>query len=279
VSNDYSLEIGALLVLATAAALACLLRWVARREARTMHADHRATAPAGEVESLVASRTRELSALAAHLLQGSEDEKAGVARRLHGELGSTLIAAKMDIESVAERLSSAQPELAARLARAQGALEQAVAIKRELIDALRPSLLDNLGFAPAVQWEVSNVAQRAQLAASVDIAEETAGLPQPAAMSLFRIVQAALANVVQHAQAKNVSVEVSVADSNLSMLVEDDGIGIADSALRSHLSHGLAGIRQRTRVLGGECSIRRGAQGGTLIEINVPFAEAAVAAP
>jgi signal transduction histidine kinase len=272
-----TLELGALLVVATAAALACLLWWVASR-AKPLGVPGETPAPAGSVEPLVASRTRELSALTAYLQQRAEDEKAQLARRLHGELGSTLIAAKMDIERVAERLQG-QPELAARLARAQGALEQAVAIKREMIDALRPSLLDNLGFASAVQWEAGDIARRAQLGVTVEIAEETAALPQPAAMSLFRIVQAALANVAQHAQAKNVSVEVSVADANLSILVEDDGIGITDGALHSDLSHGLAAIRQRTQALGGECTIRRGAHGGTLIEINVPFAEAAIAAP
>jgi signal transduction histidine kinase len=262
------------------AAAAGLLWWAARRDAKTPAGlEQAASAPAAGIETQVAERTRELGELAAYLQQASEDERAGLAHRLHGELGSTLIAAKMDIESVAERVQAAQPELAARLARAQGALEQAVAIKREMTDALRPSMLDNLGFAPAVRWEAAEVARRAQFAASVEIAEETAALPQPVAMSLFRIVQAALANVAQHARAKNVSLEVSVADANLSMLIEDDGVGIADGALHSHLSHGLAGIRQRTRVLRGECTIRRGAGGGTLIEINIPFTEAAVPAP
>jgi signal transduction histidine kinase len=229
-----------------------------------------AISPAVNAATRIAGQIQGLSGLVTHLQQRQEDEKRRLAQRLHGELGSTLIAVKMDIEGVEERLRQTEPELVSRLARAQHTLQQAVAINRGIIDALRPTLLENLGFAAAVEWEVAEVGRRAGLNASATVAAEMAELPEPMAMSLFRAVQEALNNSARHAQARNLWVEIAVADSNISILVEDDGIGITDGVLYSNLSHGLAGIRQRAQALRGECLIRRGPDGGTVVELNIP---------
>jgi signal transduction histidine kinase len=213
----------------------------------------------------------ELSAFASYLLERSEEERRQLAHRLHGDLGSTLVAVKMDVESVAEKLQQTAPELAARLARAQATLQQAVTIKREIVDSLRPSLLENLGFAAAVEWEVAETGRRAGISASTMLTGETAAMPQLVALSLFRALQEILKNVERHAQARHLWVEIAVADGNVSMLVEDDGVGIADGALHGQLGHGIASIRLRARALHGECAIRPRQEGGVLVELNVPL--------
>lgn len=268
----YASDIGAVLIILAVAAFLYLF-W--RQAQRTFARKADQIPGKSNLEERVAQRTLELNELATHLQQVHEEEKDQLARTLHGELGSTLLAARMDIEAVIEKLRQSQPELALRLQRAHDTLQQAVAIKRELTDKLRPGLLENLGFAVAVEWEVAEAGRRAALNASVDVSRDTAGLPPEMAMSTFRAVQEAVENATRHARARNLWVEITAADSNLSVLVEDDGIGIADSALQSHLSHGLAGIRHRVRAMHGECLIRRRPEGGTVVEINLPLPAAA----
>jgi signal transduction histidine kinase len=100
-----------------------------------------------------AARISELEALVNYLQETREHEKHLLARQLHDHFGSVLISAKMDIESVSVRLAEAPPELATRLRRAQSALEEAVELKRRLIEDLRPSLLDNLGLPIALDTD------------------------------------------------------------------------------------------------------------------------------
>ena len=91
------------------------------------------------------------------------------------------------------------------------------------------------------------------------------------AIALYRILQEALTNIVKYAKAKNVHIDLVVASDNVTLLIDDDGIGIADNARHDRLSHGIAGMRQRVKGLHGEFSIGRRATGGTMIEVNIPL--------
>jgi signal transduction histidine kinase len=222
-------------------------------------------------ESKLAERVRELEELVNHLLREREDEKLKLARQLHDGLGSILISAKMDSESVATRLRETHPDLVLRLQRSQSGMEQAVEFKRRIIEDLRPSLLDNLGLATALEWLVSEACRAAGLEYSIVIAE---GVPasSPIPIVVFRVVEQALSNVVKFASAKKVSVEVAVDDANISLIVEDDGVGISREERHDRRSFGISGMKQRVRALGGDFSIHAGPQGGTLLEANIPLA-------
>jgi len=98
------------------------------------------------------------------------------------------------------------------------------------------------------------------------------------AIGVYRIVQEALTNIVKYAHAKSVSVDLGMADDLLTLLVEDDGVGIADGAQNNLLSHGISGMRQRVRALHGEFSIGRRPDGGTIIELSIPLDRAPRAA-
>jgi signal transduction histidine kinase len=138
-------------------------------------------------------------------------------------------------------------------------------------------LVENLGLAAAVEWEVAETGRRAGINATASITGETAALPELVALSLLRALQEALNNIERHAQARNLWVEIAVANGNVSMLVEDDGVGFADGALHGHLGHGIAIIRQRARALRGECAIRPRPEGGVLVELNIPLSGAGAA--
>jgi signal transduction histidine kinase len=256
-----TIGVAAVIVLAVAVpALAWV--WVAGVRARN----------ATRSEALAAGGPQEPAAYAAYLLRGHERERRKYARSLHDELGSLLVSAKMDLETVAERMKGSQPELASRLSRAQGAIEQAVEAKRRVVDELYPSLLDTLGLAAAVEWEVSKACGHAGLDFAVEFSEDIE-LPGDTSIMLFRIVQEALANAIAHAGASRISVTIATAEANVMLLVEDDGIGIGDAAKRANGIHGIANMQQRARSLGGELMVRSKPmpETGTMVEANIPY--------
>jgi len=236
----------------------------------------------GELERLVELRTAELSELSTHLQAVAEQEKTALSRELHDELGGLLVAARMDLSWLEERLGSRDPEVRAYFRRVQDALQSGVDIKRRVIESLRPTLLDNLGLVPALRWQVSESCERAGLKRREHYPQELVLTPE-AAIAVFRIVQEALANVLKHARATSVEVSVEVAAPWLLVRVQDDGIGIPLDRLSSLPAHGLTALRQRARALGGQLQVQRPPAGGTRVEVRLPLgrvlAEALAAEP
>ncbi len=273
-NNDIAIaRFGMQLMTAFTVALLLVVWLLARRDARQR--EERRLLLAGErtrLETLVAERTAQLSELSNHLHDVREDEKSKLARDIHDELGGILVSAKMDVAWVQERLQTDQPEYAARLARAQGVLDDGVDIKRRIIEELRPTLLDNLGLAAALDWQIHEICDRAGLACLIEMPVEDSMIPSGTAIALYRIVQEALTNIVKYASAKTVSVDLMIDEGTITMVIADDGVGIADSAQDNLLAHGINGMRQRVSALHGEFSIRRGKNGGTQIEVSVPLA-------
>jgi signal transduction histidine kinase len=220
---------------------------------------------------LVADRTAELTHLSQHLISVAEEEKAAFARELHDALGSNLTAVDIDVKWVEKKLREREPELSERLRRAIGVLEQAVEIKRNVIEALRPSLLDMLGLATALESLCEEFTRRTGVDCIPDLDQQLPDLPPDVSIALYRVVQEALANVEKYARASVVRVAVHSEAEHLRLLIEDDGVGIPDDALGRPASHGLVGMRERLRVLGGTFQIRRGEHGrGTVIEAVAP---------
>jgi signal transduction histidine kinase len=267
---------GMQLMTAFTVALLLVVWLLARRDARQR--EDRRLLLAGErerLEALVAERTAQLSELSNHLQDVREEEKAKLARNIHDELGGILVSAKMDVAWVEQRLQAQQPELAARLARAQGVLDDGVDIKRRIVEDLRPTLLDNLGLSAALDWQVHEICDRAGLACTIEMPDDDSMIPPGTAIALYRIVQEALTNIVKYARARTVSVDLMIDNSAIALVIGDDGVGITDSAQDNRLAHGILGMRQRVSALGGEFSIGRGGTGGTQIEVSVPLVDEA----
>ncbi len=259
--------------LVTALTVALLLVvWVlarrdaAQREARrlSVQQDKR------RLETLVEERTAALSELSNYLQTVREEEKSKLARDLHDELGGILVSAKMDVAWVEKRLGKRDPEVAAKLERALQALDESVQIKRRIIEDLRPTLLDNLGLSAALDWQVREVCSRAGLTCKIAALEDDSLIPPGAGIALYRILQEALTNIVKYAQAKHVNIELGLTADAVTLVIEDDGVGIPADAHNNHLSHGISGMRQRVRALHGEFSIARRAKGGTAVKVRIP---------
>ena len=160
------------------------------------------------LETEVERRTGELSELSNHLQMVREEEKTRLARDIHDELGGVLVSAKMDVSWVEERLQERDPEVAAKLERAQESLDAGVLLKRRIIEELRPSLLDNLGLGAAIEWLAHQMCDRAGIEPQINVPLDAPKLPPPIAIALFRIVQEALTNVVKYAKAKKVEIDL-----------------------------------------------------------------------
>ncbi|HUJ24522.1 MAG TPA: CHASE3 domain-containing protein [Myxococcales bacterium] len=253
-----------------------LLLLLSRLTLRQLRSKERETeqlaARQAELEQLVESRTEELSELSTHLQSVAEQEKAALSRELHDELGGLLVAARMDLSWLEERIGSDDPEVRGYFRRVQEALQAGVDIKRRVIESLRPTLLDNLGLVPALRWQVAEACERAGLRHLEHYPEEEPALTPQASIAVFRIVQEALANVLKHARATAVEVTLETAEPWLLVRVRDDGVGVPPERLLALRAHGLAAMRQRARGLGGHWHVQRPASGGTEIEVRLPLA-------
>lgn len=230
------------------------------------------------LESMVVTRTEQLSVLSRHLITVSEKERASLARELHDEMGANLTAISMDLVTVNERIKDSAPEVATIVARARKALLGAVELKRRIVENLRPSLLDNLGLSAALHSyceefaSVSGIDCEALVDGDVDAASPTH------AIAVFRIVQESLNNIGKYANARHVIVQLSREGNTLSLQVIDNGVGIDLDAISKPKSHGLLGMRERALLLGGSLQVGRGVNGvGTCVDALIPLSDASVA--
>lgn len=230
----------------------------------------RRTTAAVELDQLVAQRTQELSELSRHLTQVSEREKTALSRELHDELGSLLVAIKMDLAQIGKSLDLRAPETAARWQRIQQALVSGVELKRRIIEDLRPTLLDNLGLMAALRWYAERMALQVGLQLHLSLPEHSPPLHGDAAIAIFRVLQEALTNVAKHAHAKHLDVRAQREGSMLTVIIADDGVGLRATDHNKTGSHGFASMRHRIQSVGGQFIVRDHVPSGTEIEVRVP---------
>lgn len=247
------------------------------RRARHLQADAVASAREAErMHRLVDDRTAELSDLSAHLQTVAEREKAELARNLHDELGGLLTAARMDLSWVQGATQGLDGEIRDKLLGLNTALQEAMDIKRRVVESLRPALLDHFGLPTALQSHFDETCGKAGLNCTTSVPEDFAELPPDVAIALFRIGQEALTNIIRHARASNVHLQIEASSHEITVTVKDDGVGmdVAAAGGRGRGSHGLAGMRERVASLGGVFELESAPARGTTIRIRVPLVTA-----
>lgn len=223
------------------------------------------------VEAEVARRTQELASLSAHLQTHTEREKAALARELHDELGGILTPAKMDLSWLQSRLGE-DPDFRDRMGRLGALIDQGIDLKRRVIEKLRPSLLDHLGLASALQWYVDEACRTAQIEPHLHISKTLERLPPDLEIALYRLVQEAVTNVVRHAKAAHLDLTLERTPKGLHMTISDDGVGIGNVEAAKKLAHGLAGMSHRVRSINGTMGVHSLSGKGTRVELFVPLA-------
>lgn len=226
-----------------------------------------------EVRALLAQQAEgagELASLTDFLQRRHEREKGALARELHDSLGGILTPAKMDVAWLEERLAD-DPQYGARVRRLSALIDEGIDLKRRIIEALRPSLLDHLGLASALQWYVDETCRQSQLESQVNIAEDVGRFSPDLEIALYRLVQDCLANTVKHAQAKCFELDLHRVPEGLCLEVADDGVGIGDVRKAKSMSHGLANMMHRVRAVNGTFDIDSAPGNGTRILVFVPL--------
>lgn len=241
-----------------------------------------------ELEQRVAQRTQALSTalqqvreLAARAEAVREEERTRIAREVHDELGSLLVALKMDVNWMDKRLAEQGGRSAEAAEDMRGRMrckcqnmsrliERAVDNVGRIITDLRPSILDHQGLWAALEWQAQEFVASAELALDwrMDV-DEALELPEPVAMAVFRIFQEMLSNVGRHARANRLVVTITVMGDELQLQVQDDGVGAPAQAFEARDAWGVMGMRERARHFGGEIDIASAPGQGTTMRLRL----------
>lgn len=272
----------------TVGAVATFVDISRRKEAEALLRESR-----GELERRVDERTRALSErstelgaavdqlreLSAYLETVRETERTRIAREIHDELGSLLVALKMDLAWLAKRVGERE-DLQAKCKGMGRMIDSAVVNVGRIITDLRPSILDHQGLWAALEWQAQEFIETAELAHELQVTI-TAGVEPPTgaegerwAIAVFRIFQEMLSNVARHAQARSVRIRLYVDGPPgpvLHLEVRDDGIGAAPEALGHPRSYGVLGMRERAAHFGGRLTIASAPGQGTLVRLEMPL--------
>jgi signal transduction histidine kinase len=219
------------------------------------------------LEQEVRTRTAQLIELAQRIESAREDERHHLARELHDELGALLTAAKLDAARLKSRFAAAGPEALERINHLNDTLNSGIALKRRIIEDLRPSALSNLGLVAALDILTREYAERSGVEVVKQL--EPVELSAAAELSVYRLVQEALTNVTKYARAKRLQIKLTVQGKEVHVSVRDDGIGFDPALLRTS-SHGLFGMRYRVEAEGGRLEIDSAPGQGTCVAAMLP---------
>ncbi|HTE16101.1 MAG TPA: CHASE3 domain-containing protein [Burkholderiales bacterium] len=218
----------------------------------------------------VRARTVQLEDLSVHLQDVLEAEKVRLARELHDELGSILTAAKMDVAWVRRRLGKSPAEIDEKLERTLKNIDQGIMVKRQLIEDLRPSTLSSFGLIVAARELVEESAARNEWMSELDLPEAEPDIGPDTATAIYRILQETLTNASKYANAKRMSVRLKCSDQDLTLEIEDDGVGFLMRDIRPK-ALGLVGMRQRVQARGGSFEISSRPGAGCRVRVILPL--------
>lgn len=211
-----------------------------------------------------------LRRLAAHADQIKEQERKRIAREIHDDLGQNLLVLRIEADMLATRTRHRHPRLHARAKSTLSQIDSTIKSVRHIINDLRPNVLD-LGLNAAVEWQIAQFRQRSGMVCELIEHQRDIRIDDHCATAFFRVLQESLSNIVQHAHASLVRVELRQAGGMLSMTITDNGVGMRASNRNKVGSFGLVGIEERISLLGGVCSIIGSPNAGTTVAISVPI--------
>ncbi len=228
-----------------------------------------------QAEEQLKATSEQLRALMATLRRAREDEGIRIAREIHDELGSALTSLRWDLETIDRAVaesgnSSSVGELRERLAAMTSLIDDTVNVLRRISSELRPSVLDDLGLAAAIEWQAQQFEARTGIICHCDGLFEDSDLNQDQSTAIFRIFQEALTNVMRHAAATRIETKMERKDGLFVLTIADNGKGIAEREKMSGRSLGLLGMRERAQLIDGEVDLIGIAGEGTTVIVRVP---------
>ena len=209
-----------------------------------------------------------LRELSHQLVKIQEEERRWISRELHDQIGQMLTGIQMQFTKI--ELSNGLPEASVHLTEGKTLVNRTVRAVRDMAMGLRPSILDDLGLIPALEWQTREFSRQSGIAVNLKLGGNLSELPDGYRTCLYRIVQEALTNCGRHAQAKQVNLTLHGGAESIFLTVRDDGKGFDPKQLAKR-GLGLVGIEERVRELGGNANILSQPGKGTLLEVKIPF--------
>ena len=209
------------------------------------------------------------------VVAAQESERQRIARDLHDETGQSLTAIGMGLRGLSGKLSARNKEAFGTLHKLEGLTGDALKELQRLISDLRPSHLDDLGLSAALRWYAGKVQEHSTVSVRVDIVGEEHDLDDAIKITIFRIIQESLNNIIKHAQASHVNIYLRFEEKNVRINVRDNGTGFdldhVQEKRTNRTSLGLAGMEERAALLGGTVNVQSRPGYGTEVEALIPY--------
>jgi signal transduction histidine kinase len=221
-----------------------------------------------EQRSRAEQAERQMRELSQQLVATQEEERKKLSRELHDHVGQMLTGLRMELGRVERLAAGPDGRIAAAVGECKQLAETMLRTVRDLALGLRPSMLDDFGLQPALEWHVRDFQRRYNIAVDMRLEGDLDALPDRYRTCIYRVVQEALTNCVRHAGASRIEVTVSRRDPRIELCIADDGVGLDRTKAAPGL--GLIGIEERVRELQGVVRIRSAADAGTRLTITMP---------
>lgn len=221
------------------------------------------------LEQRARAAEREMRDLSQKLVNTQEAERKRLSLELHDQVGQMLTALRMEIANLGRIAAKDPQQFREHLRQAREMAEATMKTVRDLAMGLRPSMLDDLGLGPAIEWAGREFSRVYGIPVDISIEGPLAHLSDSQKTGLFRVVQESLTNVARHAQAKHVAVRLAASNNRLELVVKDDGKGIEPGRHRRGL--GLLGMEERVRELGGVFAVHSAPGSGTTVHVEIPL--------
>ena len=225
-------------------------------------------------EQEIRTSRQRLRELTSHVENIKEEERERIARDLHDEIGVLLTALKMDMTWLAQRLPQDFSALHEKVQSMSDLLDTASSSANNLVHSLRPAFLDCFGIVAAIEIEAKEFTKRTGISCQITKSDDDIELPGEQSIALFRVFQETLSNIMKHAAAKQVRIEIRKTEKCVYLAVSDDGKGFDNTSRNKPLSFGLRGIQERIKHLGGDVGITSEPGKGTQIAVSVPLDDA-----
>lgn len=211
-----------------------------------------------------------LAELSAHIERIKEQERMNIAREIHDDMGGNLVAVKMILHTLENRLPKDQPWLAEKTQYVDTLIDRTIEAGHRIARDLRPSVLD-LGIIPALDWQVKEFEKQYNIRCSFTTNKYDISLSAENATAIFRMVQEALTNIAKHANATYASLAIVYTRTSISLTIADNGCGLENNDERKPNSFGLLGMSERCKEIGGSIIVDSQPNNGCVIAIKIPL--------
>lgn len=221
------------------------------------------------VEAELKEKNEQLRSLSAHLQEVREEERANIAREIHDELGERLTGIRLDISWIESQLAGAGQQVSSKFPGLIQLVDDTIKTVRKISTELRPSILDDFGLEDALEWQAAEFEKRTGINCEVKSFVKNI-TNKKNEITLFRIFQESLTNVLRHSKAKNVWVKLLEQNNNIELTITDDGVGMDLQSVKSKRTLGLMGMKERVLMVNGEYNVTSKIGKGTTITVVVP---------